>query len=165
MKLTIRTVIAIRVIVAVWSVMSVRPRTIARIMRPPGVIAVVVRVVPGAVVDIGVVVIDDGGTAAPTPTGAPVHIPGVPAPAEASTPAATTNGGANRDPSSKVQAKGSNWQRRSHVHRHHHRRTVNHRRVVLRNIDNLRVRRLNHDRSGRWLCNYDLRIGLQRPCR
>src|SRR5271155_1827376 len=138
MKVTVRTVIAIRVIAAVWSVMSVGARMITRIIRP-GVIAVVMRVVPGVVVDIGVVVVDDGGTAAPTPAAAPVHIPGVPAPAEASTPTAATERSANRDTPPKVEAKGSNRQRRSHVHRHPHRRAINPRRVVLRHLNNLRV--------------------------
>ncbi len=63
--------------------------------------AVVVRVVPGVVVDIGVVVVDDGRTAATTPT-------------------AATERGANGDTSSKVEAEGSYGKRRTHVERHHH---------------------------------------------
>jgi hypothetical protein len=72
MKVTVRTVIAVRVIAAVWSVMRIGARTIARIIRP-GVIAVVVRVVPSVVVDIGVVVIDD--VAATTAATTPVTVP------------------------------------------------------------------------------------------
>src|ERR1700691_4238869 len=85
----------------------------------PGVVAVVMRVVPGVVADIGVVVVDDGGTTTTAPAAAPIHIPGVPAPAEASTPTATTERGANRDTTSKVETKGRNRQGRSQEDRHH----------------------------------------------
>src|SRR5208283_5224849 len=94
---TIRAVIAVGAILAVRTVVRISAwmivrvgviRAVGRIIRVvlrsgrsvcPRPIAVVVCVVPDVVIDIGVVVVNDGGTAAT----APVHVPGVPAPAAA----------------------------------------------------------------------------------
>src|SRR5579862_2975123 len=98
MKVTVRTVVATRVIVAVGSVTSIGARMIARIVCPR-VIAVVVVVVPGVVVDVSVVVVNDGRRTA-TAAAAPVQSPGMPSPAKASTPTSATEPGANGDRSS-----------------------------------------------------------------
>ncbi len=69
----------------------------------PAVVAVVVGVVPGVVVDVGGVVVDDRCRSS-TAAAAPMEAPGVPSPAETTTPAASTEPGANRDRRSKINS-------------------------------------------------------------
>src|ERR1700678_158683 len=56
----------------------------------PRVIIVVVAAVPAAIAYVGVVVINDGRVAAPTPPAAPVHAPSAPAPGMAAAPASAS---------------------------------------------------------------------------
>src|SRR5580704_8036962 len=156
-KAAVRAVIAVRVIVAVRTIVGVCARAIAAgIVRSPGMVAVIIRVVPGPVVDVSVVVVDDRSTATPA---TPVHIPCVPAPTASSTPSAAKRG-PNRDATSEVETNRGDGHWRWHVKRHHYRDSVHHGGVVLRNIDHLRVRRLNHYRGRTLLLHCDLRRGL-----
>src|SRR5271165_153508 len=136
----VRAVVSIRVIGAIRAIVGVSV----------GTIAVVARVVPSPVVDIGIVVVDDGRT-----TAAPVHVPGVPAPAATPTP------NSNRDTGPKVETNRSYRHRWRHVQRNHYWRAVNRSRIILRYINYLRVCWLNHDGIGRRCSDRDLRIGLQ----
>src|SRR5271154_5054750 len=143
-KAAVRAVIAVWVIVAIRTIGGVCAREIAAgIVRSPRVVAVIIRVIPSSIVDISVVVVDDGSTATPTPA-TPVHIPCVPAPAASSTPPAAKRG-PNCDATSEVETNRGDGHWRWHVKRHHYRGSVHHGGVVLRNIDHLRVRRLDHD--------------------
>ena len=94
-KSAVRTVISVRVIGAIWAVMRVGAWMIARVAWSPRMVAVVMRVVPCSVVDIGVVVKDDGPAASTTPAASPIHVPCVPAPAKTTRPATSAIGGAN----------------------------------------------------------------------
>src|SRR5271157_1887041 len=109
----VRAVISIRVIGAVRAIVGISA----------GTIAVVARVVPSPVVDIGVVVVNDGGTAAAT---SPIQSPGVPAPAEAGSPSTTTESSSDCDCRFEKDTNGGHGYRRRHVERHHHGRAVNH---------------------------------------
>src|SRR5271165_3587185 len=105
----VRAVISVRVIGTVRTVVGVST----------GTIAVVARVVPSPVVDIGVVVVDDGGIAPTTP----IQSPSVPAPAPAA-PAPACDHSPDGNAVSEVEANRSYRHRRRHVERHHHWRAV-----------------------------------------
>src|SRR5208282_839326 len=119
----VRAEVSIRVITAVGAIVRVFARLVVTVgvkgavvavpgmvlrsgrSTSPGVIAVVVVVVPGVVVDIGVVVVDDGRVTTAT-TAAPVHAPGMPTPAKAAAnPTAASDEASNRDPSSEIKSK------------------------------------------------------------
>jgi hypothetical protein len=124
----------------------------------------VIVVVGGAVVDVGgvvnvsVVLIDD---VAATATAAPVAVPRVPAPGEATADkAAATKPYANRHGRAKGNDRSCNDDARA-VERHDIGRAVDNRRIVLRDIDNVRICRLNDDRLRRLLDYLNLRRGLQ----
>src|SRR5208282_1781011 len=114
-KAAVGAVIAVRVIRAVRTIVGVCARAIAAgIARSPRMVVIVIRGIPGPVVDVGVVIVDDGSASTATTTAAaPVHIPGVPAPTEARAPSATAKRGSNGDATSEVETnrRDGHWRR------------------------------------------------------
>src|SRR3984885_8867347 len=146
----VRAEIPIGVVSAIRTVVSVSAR----------MVAVVVGVVPSVVVDVSVVVVNDRGRTATAAT-SPVHSPGIPFPPYPATPTPAAKHRADRDATTKVETNRRNWYWRRHVKRYYDGRAEHDGRVVLRDIDNLRVRWLDHDGGRRRLRDGDLRTRLQ----
>src|SRR6202046_1277747 len=131
----------------------------------PRVIIVVVAAVPASIAYISVVVEDDGSASSASPSTAPANSPSTPAPrvpaAEASKTAADSYANTNADSKRKPRAYvGYRWRR---VIGHYVRRSVNYRRIILRDVNYLRIGGLNHNSLWRRLRHLNLRRGFQSP--
>ena len=136
----------IRPIAVIAVAREVAAVTVAIVVVSVTVVVIIVAVfIDGGFVDVSVVVVVD--IAAPA-TSAPVHSPGAKAPAPAATEATRDKSApAERCTDGHARAEGNAGRNRNRgcVSGHDQGRSVDHCRVVLRNVDHAAVSRLNHD--------------------
>ena len=160
-----QTVVTITTTIWLEAVGVIRMRSVRPSMRAgtPRVIIVVVAAVPASVTDVSVVIEDDGATASASPSTAPADTPPAPSPRMSTAEASKTTADsyANPNAESKRKSRAHIRYRRRSVIGHDVWRSVNHRRVVLRDVNDLRIGGLNHDGLWRRLRYLNLRSGFE----